>query len=218
MIPLVHDVRDETVLIFGGGRVGARRARTFEDARVIVVSPAFADVEFDGAELVRAEPDPTDVRDWIDRTRPVLTVAATDDGTFNATVAEAAEEAGVLVNRADRSAAGTGGVDVPAIVRDGPVVASVSTSGTSPALSAHLRERMETVLAGSGAVATATARIRSDLRERGIPGAQRRRAMRAVVNGDAVWRAAREGDDVSSVAKSVVERVLADEDPESTGR
>lgn len=47
MIPLFHDFSGETVLIFGGGRVGARKARRFaREARVVVVSPAFADADW----------------------------------------------------------------------------------------------------------------------------------------------------------------------------
>ena len=39
MIPLVHDVGGETVLVFGGGTVGARKARRFaREARVVARS------------------------------------------------------------------------------------------------------------------------------------------------------------------------------------
>ena len=40
MIPLYHDFTGETVLLFGGGGVGSRKATRFADeARVVVVSP-----------------------------------------------------------------------------------------------------------------------------------------------------------------------------------
>jgi len=40
VIPLFHDFTDETVLVFGGGPVGARKARRFAaEADVVVVSP-----------------------------------------------------------------------------------------------------------------------------------------------------------------------------------
>lgn len=42
MIPLVHDLSDETVVVFGGGPVGARKAHRFaREARTVVVSPEF---------------------------------------------------------------------------------------------------------------------------------------------------------------------------------
>ena len=62
MIPLLHDFTGTTVLVVGGGRVGARKARRFaREARVVVVSPAFVDdADFGGAERVRAALDPDD--------------------------------------------------------------------------------------------------------------------------------------------------------------
>jgi precorrin-2 dehydrogenase/sirohydrochlorin ferrochelatase len=42
--PLYHDLSGETVVVFGGGAVGARKARGFDEAaRVVVVSPEFAE-------------------------------------------------------------------------------------------------------------------------------------------------------------------------------
>ncbi|MUW15115.1 bifunctional precorrin-2 dehydrogenase/sirohydrochlorin ferrochelatase, partial [Halorubrum sp. CBA1125] len=91
MIPLYHDFADETVLVFGGGPVAARKASRFAaEARVVMVSPAFDDRtialtegvdpgdESDrpasaagpSVELVRAAPEPDAVRGWIDRIAP----------------------------------------------------------------------------------------------------------------------------------------------------
>jgi precorrin-2 dehydrogenase/sirohydrochlorin ferrochelatase len=50
VIPLFHDFTGATVLVVGGGSVGARKARRFaREARVVVVSPEF-DARFDGRE------------------------------------------------------------------------------------------------------------------------------------------------------------------------
>ena len=50
MLPLYHDFADETVVVFGGGPIGARKARRFDtEARVIVVSPAFDADDFGDA-------------------------------------------------------------------------------------------------------------------------------------------------------------------------
>ncbi|MFB6159784.1 MAG: bifunctional precorrin-2 dehydrogenase/sirohydrochlorin ferrochelatase, partial [Haloferacaceae archaeon] len=104
MIPLSHDLSDETVLVFGGGSVGARRARTFgREARVVVVAPEFADAAFGGAERVRAEPSPEAVADHVERHDPAVVVCATDDEAVNDAAARAARERGALVNRADRA-------------------------------------------------------------------------------------------------------------------
>jgi precorrin-2 dehydrogenase/sirohydrochlorin ferrochelatase len=195
----LHDFEGRTVLVFGGGPVGARKARRFaEEARVIVLSPAFCDRSFEpattrhpdaGVELVRAAPAPDDVAGYVTRAAPSLVVAATDVPAVNAAAARAARERGVLINRADRSGGReTGGVVVPATIRDGPVLAAVATGGTAPALSKHLRERMETELEGAGDMAGLAGSIREELKDRGTPANRRRAAVRAVVRDGTVWK------------------------------
>ncbi|MFB6091855.1 MAG: bifunctional precorrin-2 dehydrogenase/sirohydrochlorin ferrochelatase [Haloquadratum sp.] len=210
MIPLYHDFTGETVLVFGGGSVGARKARRFaREARVVVVSPDFADRDFGGAERVRAAPGPADAGAWLDRADPALVVAATDDPAVNDAVAEAARARDVLINRADRSESGeaaggkdaggdaTGrtvhGVIVPATVDDGGVRVAVSTGGRSPALAKYLRERIESEIEGAGAMADLTADLRAELRGDGADPAARRDAIRAVVRDPSVWKALRTG-------------------------
>jgi len=199
MIPLLHDLTGEVVLVFGGGPVGARKARRFgREARVIVLSPAFADREFHpderrdpsaGVELVRAAPDPDDVPAWFDRAPPALAVAATDDGAVNEAVVRAARERGVLVNRADRSGEReAGSVVVPATVREDPVVVAVATGGSAPALSRYLRERFGEELKGGDEMASVVSDVREDLKRRGIPPEERRAAVRAVVRSGEVWK------------------------------
>jgi precorrin-2 dehydrogenase/sirohydrochlorin ferrochelatase len=210
VIPLVHDFDGETVLVFGGGTVGARKARRFaREARVVVVSPTFADADFGDSEFVRAAPTPDDVPAWLDTADPALVVAATDDAALNAAVEAAARERGVLVNRADRSGGrGRGSVVVPATVDDGPVGVAVTTGGTSPAVSRHLRRELESVVDGAGTVARVVGELRAELKGRGVDPDRRRAAIRAVAESEAVWTAAREGGD--EAAREAAERVLAD--------
>ena len=189
MIPLLHDFDGETVLVFGGGSVGARKARRFaREAEVVVVSPTFADADFGGAEQVRTDPDTATVSEWIDRTDPALVVAATDDVAVNDAIETAARDRGILRNRADESGArDPGSVVVPATVRDGPVVVSVGTGGQSPALSRALRERIEPVIENAGAMADLTADLREDLKDR-FSSDERRAVLRTVVRDEAVWK------------------------------
>lgn len=210
MIPLIHDFEGEVVLVFGGGPVGARKARRFAaEARVVVVSPAFTEAEFCASELVRAAPGPEDVSAWIEAADPALVVAATDDDALNAAVGRAASEAGVLVNRADRSGGRErGSVVVPATVDDGPVGVAVTTSGTSPAVSRHLRRELESTVEGAGTVATVVADLRAELKERPVEPARRREAVRAVAESDEVWATARESGE--SEVREAADRVVAD--------
>jgi precorrin-2 dehydrogenase/sirohydrochlorin ferrochelatase len=197
----MHDFTGATVLVFGGGAVGARKARRFaREARVVVVSPEFPETDY-GAEtgegtvdLVRAAPTAEDVPEWVERAAPALVVAATDSGAINGAAEAAARDHGALVNRADES----GGRDadsvvVPATVRDGPVTVSVSTGGRSPALSKHLRETIEAEVAEAGAMAELSGELRSALKSEGVTPETRRAALRAVVRDPGVWKALRVG-------------------------
>ena len=223
MIPLYHDFAGESVLVFGGGAVGARKASRFADeARVVVVSPAFADRLVDLAgepgrdvALVRAAPDADAVRGWVDRLDPALVVAATDDAAVNAAAEAAALDAGLLINRTDVSAAdGDGGRDVrsvvvPATVEDDPVAVALSTGGASPALAKALRERIEAQIDGAGAMAELSGALRAELRERDVAPDARREAIRHVVRSERVWKGLQKGRSYGrQEADSVIEEVL----------
>jgi precorrin-2 dehydrogenase/sirohydrochlorin ferrochelatase len=215
MIPLLHDFEGTTVLVFGGGAVGARKARKFtREARVIVVSPLFADVSFGGAQLVRAAPRPNEIPGWIDRASPALVVAATDDEAVNEAAVAAATEAGALVNRADEAGSREPhNVVVPATIRDDPVVVSVSTGGHSPALSKTLREWFQEDLHGVGQMAELTGEIRTELKDRGVAPPTRREAVRTLTQSSRVWKALRAGNDnVKQVADDVIEPIIQREE------
>lgn len=193
MIPLLHDFTGATVLVFGGGTVGMRRARTFaREARVIVVSPTFATATVEDVELVRAAPAPADVEGWIDRVTPALVVAATDDGTVNAAIESAGRDRTLMVNRADRTdRQAPGDVAVPATARNGPVVVAVGTDGASPTLARYLRDAFDSELDQAGSMARLLADLRADLQE--WPADRRRRALERVVSSDSVWKALGDG-------------------------
>jgi precorrin-2 dehydrogenase/sirohydrochlorin ferrochelatase len=206
--PLLHDFEGERVLVFGGGMVGARRVRTFRaaGAEVVVVSPAFADADFDGAARVRAAPAPAAVPGWLDRVAPALIVAATNDEAVNDAVAAAADRRGTLCNRADRSGGrDRGRVAVPATVREGPVVVALSTG--SPALTRVLRERVEETVRGAGELAALTGRLRDRLRDE-LPPERRRAVLRRVVRSDRVWKTLGSG---TSKPDQTVDEIVSEE-------
>jgi len=213
MIPLLHDFESETVLVVGGGPVGARKARRFAaEADVVVVSPDFADRDFGDAELVREAPDSNGVREWVERTEPALVVAATDDADLNAAAERAARDAGALVNRADdHGEQSVGNVVVPATVRDDPVMLAVATGGTAPALSKYLREEFEREFAGAGEMAELVGTLRAALKESERSPTERRDAVRAVVRSGAVWKALDSGSSKArQVAADVIEHQMGD--------
>jgi precorrin-2 dehydrogenase/sirohydrochlorin ferrochelatase len=211
MIPLFHDLSGERVLVFGGGGVGARKARRFaREAEVLVVGPEFGDREFGGATLLRGAPDPDEVGEWIDRIDPALVVAATDDDAVNAAVEAVTQERGILVNRADRSGErDPGSVVVPATARDDPVVVAIATGGQAPVVSGLLREDIEALIDGTGALAELLGELRGELDEHGIGSRHRRGALRAVAKSEAVRDALDQGNqaDAREEAIQIIEAI-----------
>jgi precorrin-2 dehydrogenase/sirohydrochlorin ferrochelatase len=208
VFPLVHDFEDRRVLVLGGGEVGARRARRLaRDAKVVVVGPDFGGRDFGKADLVRAAPTPGDVEEWIEAVEPALVVAATDDPAVNAAAVAAGREHGALVNRADSGRArGVDNVSVPAVSREGPVLLAVATGGDSPTLSRHLRERLEAAIEGADEVAAAARAIEADLEALDLDRSVRRDCLRAAVESEAVWAAARDSNsDALEAARAVLD-------------
>lgn len=215
MIPLYHDFADETVLIFGGGSVGARKARRFaREADVVAVAPEFTETDYGGAEQVQTAPEPADIPEWFDQTEPVLVVAATDDSAMNETIETTARDRDVLVNRADQSGSReAGSVVVPATIRDGDVAVAISTGGVSPALSKELRKRIEAEIGGAGELAAVTAELREELKTRDIDPQARRGAVRAVVQSSRVWKDLGTGSTKTRrTADAVVEAALGEQE------
>ena len=224
MIPLYHDFTNATVLVVGGGAVGARKALRFRsEARVVVLSPNFDERLLEAAEaaeeassgsveLVRAAPSPSTVSGWIERLSPALVVAATDDEAVNEAAETAALATGALVNRTDVSGArDPGSVVVPATVDDDPVRVAISTGGQSPALAKVLRQRIESAIDGAGEMALLSGELRTALADAGVAPADRRTAIRRVVRSPAVWKGLQKGrsyarDEAYNVIEEVVDR------------
>jgi precorrin-2 dehydrogenase / sirohydrochlorin ferrochelatase len=126
-------------LVVGGGRVAARKARGLVEcgASVTVVAPEVTD-ELSGLAGVTCERRPYRAGEVSDYR---LVVTATGDPDVDGQVFRDGEEHGVWVNAADDpdhcSAV------LPAVSRRGPLVATFSTSGRSPAMATWLRRRFD---------------------------------------------------------------------------
>jgi precorrin-2 dehydrogenase len=130
-------VQGKPCLVVGGGPVAAEKAAGLVacGAEVHVVAEQI------GAE-VRALPVT-----WEERSYNVgevsgyrLAVAATDSGATNKAVYDDGEAAGVWVNSADDP--DNCSFTLPAVVRRGPLMVTVSTGGRSPALASWLKQRL----------------------------------------------------------------------------
>jgi precorrin-2 dehydrogenase/sirohydrochlorin ferrochelatase len=141
--PVHLDIQNRKCLVVGGGAVGTRKVNTLLEcgARVAVVSPEptpqLARMASEGSITLRKRNYRSD-----DISGMFLVIGATDDETLNHQISKDAERANILCNIADRPEVCN--FVLPAIVRRGDLVITVSTSGKSPALAKHLRQKLET--------------------------------------------------------------------------
>ncbi|MGC5617111.1 uroporphyrinogen-III C-methyltransferase [Georgenia sp. Z1491] len=123
------DLRGRDVLVVGGGRVAARRARAWSDAgaRVHVVSPWTVPEMRELLEVSGRWTD-RDAREE-DLDGAWLVLAATDDSEVNRMIARSAERRRVWCIVADDASAGT--ARTPALARSGDLVVGVVSDGSS---------------------------------------------------------------------------------------
>ena len=141
-LPLNMDVKGRTCLVVGGGEVAARKVNTLLEsgAQVHVVAreltPDLQDLVVRGKVQSLGPEYRTEHLDGV-----VLVFAATSDTELNQRVSKEAMAAGIPVNVVDQPELCS--FIVPASVVRGDLVISISTSGSSPALAARLRQKLE---------------------------------------------------------------------------
>jgi precorrin-2 dehydrogenase/sirohydrochlorin ferrochelatase len=186
LLPLFIDLGSRLVVIFGGGSVGERKARLFQDyCRVIVVSKTFTEgllkMEEDGSvELIRADLS----RGWDNYLiGAFIIIPATNDLALNRSIEQDASAKGILVNNVD----GAGDIVVPSLIRKGPIAIAISTE--SPALSKYIRLRLERELGENfEGMARLLGQIRKELKERVPDQKERSSIIWSILSDDEVWR------------------------------
>jgi siroheme synthase-like protein len=139
--PVVLSVHGRRCLVVGGGPVAARKAQGLVGAGAVVtvvaprIGPGIEAMVEAGA--VRRELRPYRAGE---AGRYHVVVTATGDRSVDGTVVDDAVAAGVLVNSADGGRPGT--VQLPAVLKRGPVTVAVATGGASPALARWVRDRI----------------------------------------------------------------------------
>lgn len=136
--PVNLNLHGRPVLVVGGGRIALRKVEQLlmADAEVTVLSPMFVE-EFTSlpVTLVQREYESGD----IDAFRLVIT--ATGNTPVNQQIFDECEVKGIWINSADdpdRCA-----FTLPAALRRGDLMVTVSTGGASPALASWLRSHLE---------------------------------------------------------------------------
>jgi siroheme synthase-like protein len=141
MLPLVVELRDRPVVVIGAGRVSAQKVALLlaAGARVTIIAqevrvPVSSDVE---SLLIRSY-------EHGDLKGAFLAVAATGDPMVDDRIVAEAEEYRMLLNVVDDAARSN--FYFTAVHRDGDVIVSVSTQGSSPALAQWVRNAVATAL------------------------------------------------------------------------
>ncbi|HUU75175.1 MAG TPA: bifunctional precorrin-2 dehydrogenase/sirohydrochlorin ferrochelatase [Methanoregulaceae archaeon] len=176
MKPLMIDLEKKTVIIFGGGGVGARKAAFFcREADVRVLSRSFVP-EFSGMNVECNEIDLSDLSDTTLLSLlkgAFLAVAATQDENLNNRIGMCCRKAGILFNNAQGE---SGDLIIPSVIRGEHYILAISTEGASPAISRYIREFMEKSCPHLDDMISLQIRLRSFLKEH-QPHVQRRKEL-----------------------------------------
>lgn len=144
-LPVFLNVRERPAVVVGGGAVALRKAELLLrcGARVTLVAPhltvglgsllASGRIEHRATHFTPATLDGA-----------AVVIAATDQPSVNAAVAQAARVRNIPVNVVDDLQESS--FIVPAIVDRDPVIVAVGTSGNAPVLARYVRERIEALL------------------------------------------------------------------------
>jgi precorrin-2 dehydrogenase/sirohydrochlorin ferrochelatase len=187
MIPLMIDFSGRSVVIFGGGEVGARKAVFFSrDADVTVISrsfvPVFAQLPVGQVAKDISGMSEGELKDAI--SGAFLVVAATPDAGINNRIGDLCRRHGILFNNA-RGEEGT--VVVPSVERGEHFLLAISTEGVSPAVSRYIRELIELACPDLDLMIALQARLRAALKDQVPDQEMRSRILGDVLHDREVW-------------------------------
>jgi len=179
MFPVLLDLSLARVVVIGDGEHAVRRLAQLDhdepgDLYVFSLAPGAALEATAGARLVRRLPTPVDL------VGVTIAFIAGLDRDISADIAKMARRAGALVHVEDQPKLCS--VQMPAMVRRGDLLISVSTGGASPGLARRLREHLEALFGPewAGRVALLGA-LRKSWRRAEVPAAEIARRTSAVV-------------------------------------
>lgn len=156
LFPMFLKLSGRHALVVGGGAIATLRVEQLLRAKaaVTVIAPEVStEIEElarqDRIELIRHKFQPADVSG-----RFSVVIAATDDPSVQAAVAEAAGRHGALLNIVDNPELSN--FYTPAVVRRGDLMIAVGTGGRSPFLAGKLRAWLDEAIPENAADLTTT--------------------------------------------------------------
>lgn len=192
-IPLMIDLNDRKIMIFGAGSVGERKALLFSKyADTTVVSTSFTsrmrELEDTGCiELIYSNINSlsdSEITDLISGS--FIVIPATNNTKLNDRITEIAKKKNILVNQVDE----IGDVIVPSVIKRGDLTIGISTLGSSPALSKFTRENIEQIITPQySGMSKIQNDIRSYLKEIVPDQRKRKEILWNIIEEDSVWNA-----------------------------
>jgi precorrin-2 dehydrogenase/sirohydrochlorin ferrochelatase len=188
LLPLFLDLKSRLVVIFGGGKVGERKARLFSQYGPVRVlsrdfSPGLLDLEKDlkrQIELVECDLS-CSFSKYLQGA--FIAIPATSDSKLNHAIEEEATLQGILVNKVE----GAGDVVVPSILRRESIAIAISTE--NPGFTKYLRLRLEEELTENYQdMARLLSQIRRENKELVPAQKDRARIIWEILKDDEVWR------------------------------
>jgi len=148
-LPVFIDFSDKSVVIFGGGAVGERKAcRFLQKANVTVVSrsltsglekyAAGGQIQFVSKDISKLSE--SDIQKLI--SGAFLVIPATSDSETNQRISDVAKLMGVLVNSTEDADE----VVIPSFIERGGLFIAISSGGESPAVTKLARMKIESVI------------------------------------------------------------------------
>jgi precorrin-2 dehydrogenase/sirohydrochlorin ferrochelatase len=194
IFPLILNFEGKKVVIFGGGKVGERKAKIFSKlARVLIVSknftPNIKKMAKNGiVELIQVDISRNIIEEQIKDA--FLVIAATNNSKINDEIEEVANKYSKLLNKVDEPKTPA---LIPAIVKKGDILIAISTSGRSPAMTKYLRKLLEQQIKLKHVrMVKLQSKIRSMLKQRKRNQRSREKILRSILRDSEVWRALEE--------------------------
>lgn len=182
--PVSLDLTDRRCVVIGGGAVAERKVLTLLDfgAAVTVGAPDLTPRlrELMARGSIKHTPG-TYTPETLEGA--FLVIAATDDREVNKAVSSEAQRCGILVNVADDPELCT--FFMPAVVRRGDFIVSVSTSGKSPALAKRVKGELESRFGPEyGELADLLGELREEVKAKYPNEEDRRQAFSRILSSD----------------------------------
>ena len=217
MLPLILNLENKKIVIFGGGSVGERKAKLFsEHADTIVVSKTFTDelIRLEEKGVVELKRD--NLKEFDEYIKEAfIVIPATSDKDLNEKIAKKARDLGKLVNLVD----GMGDVVVPSVISKGDILISISTLGKSPAMCKYLRKQIEGEISEVHlAMVRLQDEIRKILKEKIDDQKIREKIIWNILEDETIWKDLLEsGDKTYSEILKLIERGTLDRNNKHAG-